>query len=733
VRLARLVDEVEGPGRGNRYVRLSKFLLDCRRNGQSYDQSHLPVVAQYEALGHAVRAAYCYSAITDIAMETADPEYHSAAKSLWNNLVNAKYYVTGGIGSGETAEGFGRDFSLPNNAYSETCADCGLLFFQHKMNLAYREARYADLLEETLYNAILGSVDLPANNFTYTNPLDQRHARYAWHGCPCCVGNIPRTLLMLPTWMYATSADDLFVNLYVGSTVRVGPDLTIAQRTEYPWKGAVELVVNPVQPKTFALHLRVPNRNTSALYRATPEVDGIAAFSVNGAPLTPEIQNGYATVRRQWKTGDTVRLELPLRVQRVRADERIAADRGRVALRYGPLVYNIESADQNLDGLLPPSANLTAHWEPKLLDGLLVIRGKFADGSPLMAIPNYARNNRGGRSIVWIAEREDARPAPASRVAGAAQKVALTVDPQRVLHTIDPNVYGHFLEHIYHSCNGGLWGDIIWNRSFEELPGGGRWRVDGHELVQSSLAHNVRLVFGDPQWSDYEFTLQARKTDGHEGFLVLFHVKSDQEFYWVNLGGWGNQQHGLERGRAGESRWRGVGKRTDGSIETGRWYNIRVRCEGLHIQVWLDDQRIIDFTDNAGGHLGGAVGVGTWATKTRYRNLKITTLDGKPLFTGLPELPQLSSQARHWTPYGPGRSATCEISTLNGEFCQHIVGTEGETGVQQSALCLRADDVCRGSFWARGKVSDALVVRVLDGATTLVEKSLPAPGAEWKG
>lgn len=407
VRLARLVDDVEGARQGDRYVRLSKFLLDCRRGGDSYDQCHLPIVQQYEALGHAVRAAYCCSAIADVAMETGDPEYHSTAKSLWNNIVNAKYYVTGGIGSGETSEGFGRDFSLPNNAYSETCADCGLLFFGHKMNLAYAHAGFADIMEETLYNAILGSVDLPAKNFTYTNPLDQGYARYPWHVCPCCVGNIPRTLLMLPTWMYARSGDDLFVNLYIGGTVRVGPDLTITQRTEYPWKGVVDLLIKEAAPKTFALRLRVPNRNASALYRATPEVAGIIALRVNDKPVTPELQDGYAVVRREWKSGDTVRLELPLGVQRVRADERIAADRGRVALRYGPLIYNIESVDQKVDGTLPAKAALNTQWEPELLGGVLTIRGKFGDDKPLMAIPNYARNNRGGRSIVWISEKPE--------------------------------------------------------------------------------------------------------------------------------------------------------------------------------------------------------------------------------------------------------------------------------------------------------------------------------------
>lgn len=409
VRLGRLVNEVDGAGKGDRYVQLAKFLLDCRRGGESYDQSHLPVVQQYEALGHSVRAAYCYSAMTDIAMETGDPEYHSAVKSLWDSIVNAKYYITGGIGSGETSEGFGKNFSLPNSAYSESCSDCGELFFQHRMNLAYHESRYADLVEETLYNAVLGSVDLPGENFTYTNPLDQTHERYKWHGCPCCVGNIPRTLLMLPTWMYAKDADGLFVNLFIGSSVNVGSvagtDVGIVQRTDYPWKGGVELVVNPAAPKSFELRVRVPNREISALYKAAPEVSGIASLAVNGKPVKPKIENGYAVIDRKWNAGDKVSFELPMSVQRVKADERIAADRKRVALRYGPLIYNIESVDQNVDGVLKSDSALTTEWKPDLLGGVVAIHGTFADGKPLTAIPNYARNNRGGRSIVWIKDQ----------------------------------------------------------------------------------------------------------------------------------------------------------------------------------------------------------------------------------------------------------------------------------------------------------------------------------------
>ena len=171
VRFGRFVNDMEGGGRGDAYIQLARFLLDSRRGGDEYDQSHLPPIQQYEAVGHAVRAMYFYSGMADIAAETGDIDYSSAVHSLEDNLVNRKYYVTGGVGSGETSEGFGPDYSLPNDAYCESCSSCGLIFFQYKLNLAYHDARYADRYEETLYNALLGSTDLDGKNFQYTNPL----------------------------------------------------------------------------------------------------------------------------------------------------------------------------------------------------------------------------------------------------------------------------------------------------------------------------------------------------------------------------------------------------------------------------------------------------------------------------------------------------------------------------------------------------------------------------------
>ncbi len=203
VRFGRFVNQMEGGGRGDRYIRLAKFLLDSRKGGTEYDQSHVPVTQQYEAVGHAVRAVYTYSGMADVVVETRDVDYQSAVLSIWDNIVNRKYYVTGGVGSGETSEGFGPDYSLRQNAYCESCSSCGEIFFQWKLNLAYDDAKYADLYEETFYNALLGSLDLEGRNFYYDNPLDSNVPRYPWHTCPCCVGNIARTLLMLPTWMYA--------------------------------------------------------------------------------------------------------------------------------------------------------------------------------------------------------------------------------------------------------------------------------------------------------------------------------------------------------------------------------------------------------------------------------------------------------------------------------------------------------------------------------------------------
>jgi DUF1680 family protein len=320
VRFGRFVNDMEGKGsHGDSYIALAKFLLDNRKNGSEYDQSHVPVQQQYEAVGHAVRATYNYSGMADVAAETGDVDYQSAVMSLWNNMVNKKYYLTGGIGSGETSEGFGPNYSLRNNAYCESCSSAGVIFFQYKMNLAYHDAKYADLYEETMYNALLGSLDLSGKNFFYTNALASSQSRYAWHVCPCCVGNIPRTLLMVPTWTYVRGEDGLYVNMFIGSTIQVekiaGTDVEMVQKTDYPWSGNISMTVNPKASKEFTVYVRVPNRTTSELYTPIPEVKGLTSLKVNGQTIKPVIKNGYAVIRRVWKKGDKIDMVIPMEIQ----------------------------------------------------------------------------------------------------------------------------------------------------------------------------------------------------------------------------------------------------------------------------------------------------------------------------------------------------------------------------------------------------------------------------------
>jgi hypothetical protein len=438
VRFGRFVNDQEGNHRGDAYISLAKFLLDSRRGGSEYDQSHLPPGQQYEAVGHAVRATYFYSGMADIAAETHDPDYQSAVISLWDNMVNKKYYLTGGIGSGETSEGFGPNYSLRNEAYCETCSSCGLVFFQYKLNLAYHDAKYADLYEQTMYNALLGGVALDGKSYCYTNPLLNTE-RAEWHVCPCCVGNLSRTLLMIPTWTYVKGNTGLYVNMFVGSRINVGQvagtDVEVIQKTDYPWKGKISITVNPQQSTKFSVYVRIPDRTTSRLYKDSPVIRGVKSFSVNGTAMTPEIQKGYAVVTREWKAGDHIELELPLEPQCVKADSRIAADAGTTALKYGPLVYNVETLDnQNIDRKIG-DAQLQAKWRPELFGGIVVITGKWADGSDLAAIPNYARMNRVGPPHEYPGDEE------IDSVTGSTVAGGTAAEKRRRTSTIESKVW----------------------------------------------------------------------------------------------------------------------------------------------------------------------------------------------------------------------------------------------------------------------------------------------------
>ncbi|MBN2505865.1 MAG: DUF1080 domain-containing protein [Verrucomicrobia bacterium] len=318
-------------------------------------------------------------------------------------------------------------------------------------------------------------------------------------------------------------------------------------------------------------------------------------------------------------------------------------------------------------------------------------------------------------------------------VAGVAQpgdaRVRLTVDTDHPSHAISPRVYGHFLEHIYHSANGGLWGELVWNRSFElSRSGMGDWSVENGEVIQSALITDVNVVFGDRSWKDYELTLQARKEGGAEGFLVLFRAQDDDSFYWLNLGGWNNTRHAIEKESNG--RRRGMGRGREGRIETGCWNDIRIRCEGNHIQCWLGGEQIIELRDEDSPYLTGMIGLGTWGTHARYRQIKVTSLDGaKEFFSGLPKLPARGFAADFWAHFGSGRAERVKDG-LNNDYSVQLTSDGSATGIQQDKFRFIPQRY-EGSVWMKGLLPAGVKLELLDGETVLGSAVLGRPATDW--
>ncbi len=435
------------------YLSLAQFMLDQRGPdgdkgaGRAYNQSQAKIVDQTEAVGHAVRATYMYSGITDVAALTGNSAYTNAVDTIWNNLVAKKLYVTGGIGATGRGEAFGGDYEMPNmTAYNETCAAIGNDFWNHRMFLLHADAKYIDVMERTLYNGLLSGVSLDGKAFFYPNPLESagQHARSPWFGVACCPGNMTRFMASVPGYVYAQGGNSVFVNLFAAGTGKVslpgGRSVTLKQETRYPWEGDVALTVTPDRAAEFTLRIRVPGwaRNEpvpSELYRFADPAPGPVVLTINGTEVPLTFDKGYVPLRRTWRPGDLVRLKIPMPVRRVIADERVHADRGRIALQRGPIVYAAEWPDnpggrvRNL--LLPDAARLDSQFRPDLLGGVAVITGKAqalafdAGGAvtraeqPFTAIPYYAWANRGrGEMMVWIPRVDSAaRPTPWPTVA----------------------------------------------------------------------------------------------------------------------------------------------------------------------------------------------------------------------------------------------------------------------------------------------------------------------------
>jgi len=455
-----------------KYLELARFFLEERGNARDrkpygeYSQDHKPVAEQAEAVGHAVRATYMYSGMADVAALTGDKHYLQALDRIWENVASRKLYLTGGIGAAGSIEGFGPDYVLPNaEAYCETCASIGFILWNHRMFLLHGDSKYIDLLERTLYNGFLSGVGLSGDLFFYPNPLASygQHRRSPWFNCACCPSNVTRFVPQIPGFIYALREDSLCVNLFVAGMANLnlkGQKIWVEQQTRYPWDGKVRISVNPEKPAEFGLLVRVPGWALGQpvpgdLYRYLDAAAAPVSLRLNGEELPLELSQGYALIRRAWKSGDIVEVDFPMPVRRVLAHPSIKDDEGRVALERGPLVYCAEWVDNGgrvSHLVFPDEASLVAESRDDLFGGVNVIRGDAAalyEGrapgavetrkQELLAIPYYTWAHRGeGEMAVWLA-REKARaqvlpnPSLASRSKASASggKEAWPLNDQR--------------------------------------------------------------------------------------------------------------------------------------------------------------------------------------------------------------------------------------------------------------------------------------------------------------
>lgn len=394
----------------------------------SYRQDHLPVTEQYYAIGHAVRAGYLYAAVADLAMETNNEKYVPALDSIWNDIVRKKLYITGGIGTRQFHdEGFGTEYLLPNDqAYCETCSSIALTFWNRRMNQLQGESKYADLVELTMYNSAISGVSLDGESFFYSNPLesDGKHKRRAWFNPPCCPTNVVRFIPEIGSLIYAKTDNAIYFNQYIGSETTVqlaGNRVNLAQASDYPWSGDIKIHVNPENETQFAIHLRIPgwakgDLLPGNLYQIN-DLDNIPedmpVLKINGEIVTlVEMQQGYAVVKRKWKAGDVLELELPMNIRIITGNLRIEDTQRKITLMHGPVVYCIEEIDNalyfkndNTANVLPET--LKATKDEDLLNGVVVISGKASrekdEQIAITAIPYYSWNNRGtGHMQVWL-------------------------------------------------------------------------------------------------------------------------------------------------------------------------------------------------------------------------------------------------------------------------------------------------------------------------------------------
>ena len=434
------------------YLSTAKFFIEERGRYQGYDpksvdpwksgaywQDNIPVVMQEEAEGHAVRAGYLYSAIADVAALTGDDSLLRAIDKIWDNVVGKKIYVQGSVGAIGDGERYGGNYELPNaTAYNETCAAIANVYWNQRMFLLHGDSKYIDLLEKILYNGLISGIGLDGKSFFYTNAMeikdgfthkDMEATRSGWFECSCCPTNLARLIPSVPGYMYAQKDDNLYVNLFINGIANVtinGKPVQLTQQNNYPWSGDLVFKVDPVKPASFNMLVRIPGWSQnkaipSDLYSFQNATNAKTTITVNGSPVEYETTNGYAVIKRTWKKGDVVAVNLPMETKRVVANENIKDDIGKVALQRGPILYCAEWVDNmgkvsNL--IIPANTSFTSEYKADLLHGITILKATVpvfvvtnndnikTQAQTFTAIPYYSWANRGkGEMRVWFPEK----------------------------------------------------------------------------------------------------------------------------------------------------------------------------------------------------------------------------------------------------------------------------------------------------------------------------------------
>lgn len=427
-----------------KYLDQAELFLEMRgrkdKREEIYDvnrQDHLPVKEQREAVGHAVRAGYMYAGMADVASLTGDRKMIDAIDTIWENILSRKFYITGGVGGSRAGEAFAGNYELPNReAYNETCAAIANVLFNYRMFLLRGDAKYMDVIERTIYNGFLSGVSLEGDTYFYPNPLssdgitrfnhDGGAERSPWFGCSCCPSNIVRFVPSIPGYMYAVRDDGLYVNLFAPGAAGIevgGQKVKVTQQTKYPWDGRIEIAVEPEKECEFALHIRIPGWALGevapgGLYETIDSPEPHVTCQVSGEEITVDsLENGYLVIKRKWAKGDKVVLDLPMGIRRVVCDEKVAANRGRVAFERGPIVYCAEGTDHDghvFNLQVSDDAVLEAKQRDDLPGKPIALCGKgqavacdeagsIAYKVDLTLIPYYTWCHRGANEMrVWI-------------------------------------------------------------------------------------------------------------------------------------------------------------------------------------------------------------------------------------------------------------------------------------------------------------------------------------------